>query len=148
VGSALVVGGFIGSFFTFGLSLGLSIAGGAISAAGAATATGASIAEWGITDTEIKKIKKKIEHDAELHAHLLQCIHQLSQSDKHLAKHATKRIQLSEEHSFSLMTLLTALSIGKGFDPKQHTPIIRPLRSSAAMLSTTTASVSTLARGS
>ncbi|KAL0483500.1 hypothetical protein AKO1_014529 [Acrasis kona] len=66
VGTALVVGGFVGSFFTFGLSLGLSIAGGAMGIAGAATSAGASVTEWGIIRSELKKIQNKLNADAKL----------------------------------------------------------------------------------
>jgi len=152
VGTALIIGGFIGSFFTFGASLGLSIAGGAISTAGAITA-GATLTEWGIIKQSMKDIQKKIDHDLELHNELVVLLSELGRLDRNLIHNGNRQVLnkfdsygITEQDTFSLMTLVRALSSGMKLDNGSDIPIIRHLRSTAAVVSTSTASAQILTK--
>jgi hypothetical protein len=123
---------------------------GAISAAGAVTAAGASLTECVITKNEFKKIQEKINHDTYLHNELIRTVDDLAQSDRHLIRYGNRRIEFDDffdDYSFSLMSLISALAIGRSLESSPEIPVIRPLRSTAAVVSTGTAGAQVLVRG-
>lgn len=65
VATGLVVGGFISSFFTFGATIPVMIAGGSIAAAGGLTTFGAKMSEIFVSKTNIKKVEDAIAEDKE-----------------------------------------------------------------------------------
>ena len=64
-GSALAITGFGLSFVTFGLSLGLTVAGTVLSAAGGATVAGANIGYLAVSSLSLKHAKMAVETDQE-----------------------------------------------------------------------------------
>lgn len=63
VATGLVVGGFIGSFFTFGATIPIMITGGAVAAAGGLTTFGAKMSEIVLSRVDIKKVEDTIAED-------------------------------------------------------------------------------------
>ncbi|KAL0481507.1 hypothetical protein AKO1_011260 [Acrasis kona] len=120
LGTALIVGGFIGSFFTFGVSLGLSIAGGAVSVAGTMTAVGASLTEWSIMEVSLKRTQKKINADRRLCNKINNCITRLLDSEQahiNLDECLNKKLTCLESEP-TLQTLLKTMN--NKFDVEQY----------------------------
>ncbi|EDO27921.1 predicted protein [Nematostella vectensis] len=63
VATGLVIGGFVGSFFTFGATVPLMIAGGSVAAAGGLTTFGAKMTEVVLSREQFKKVEDTIAED-------------------------------------------------------------------------------------
>lgn len=63
--TGLVVGGFIGSFFTFGATIPIMVTGGAVAAAGGLTTFGAKLSEIILSKININKVEDAIAEDKE-----------------------------------------------------------------------------------
>lgn len=79
VGSSLAIVGFGLSFVTFGASLGLTIVGGAIAAAGGITMGGADIGDFLKSKSFMKRARTITEHDKELSTEVHGLAERLSQ---------------------------------------------------------------------
>lgn len=74
VATGLVIGGFISSFFTFGATIPVMVAGGAVAAAGGLTTFGAKLSEIFLSRINIKKVEDAIAEDKEESEHLRKSI--------------------------------------------------------------------------
>ena len=63
VGGGLAIAGFVGAFFTFGATLGLTYAGIAISGAGGVTVAGADITNSVLRSGKLKEVEMALERD-------------------------------------------------------------------------------------
>ncbi|KAK3753987.1 hypothetical protein QZH41_009262, partial [Actinostola sp. cb2023] len=77
IATGLVVGGFVSSFFTFGATIPVMIAGGAIAAAGGLTTFGAKMSEIFLSRVNIKKVEDTIAVDKAESEHLRKSMEQL-----------------------------------------------------------------------
>jgi hypothetical protein len=93
VGTALGTIGFVSAFFTAGLTLPLTIAGGVIGGIGGATTAGASIAEWRITKQKAKEIQEHLEKSPELFKNVQNHIKEIETMDPNLSFFAGKTVQ-------------------------------------------------------
>ena len=76
---ALVLGGFIASFFTFGSALIVSAVGLGVGAAGGLTMTGAKVAENILSKSKIKLVQQAIDEDREASEALRSCFEKVKQ---------------------------------------------------------------------
>ena len=78
IATGLAVGGFVASFFTFGATIPVMIAGGGIAAAGGLTTFGAKMSEIFVSKTNFKKVEDAIAEDKEESENLRKSIEKLN----------------------------------------------------------------------